>query len=216
MTLAVPTEEEAEAAPSGGGAAPSAADPFADTTTEAAAPPSEFSDAVAVQIPVTAPTSARKPYFIFGDGSNPVDLWYFDLARSEPLQFTGKGSADILPNDTGDLSGVAAYDQGEWSVMFVRPLRPAAGARLAPGEFLPIAFSVWDGFSRERGNRRGLSAWQSIYLEPEEIPSAVGPMLRTAFFILAAELILVGWVRRRYGSRARGDLRTGAQAATSA
>jgi mono/diheme cytochrome c family protein len=216
MTLAVPAEEEVEAAPSGGGAQPTAADPFADTTAEATAPPSEFSDAVAVQIPSTAPTGARKPYFIFGDSSNPVDLWYFDLARPEPLQFTGKGSADILPNDTGDLTGVASYDQGEWSVMFVRPLRPTTGARLAPGEFLPIAFSVWDGFERERGNRRGLSAWYSIYVEPEEIPSAIGPMLRTALFILVAELILVGWVRRRYGSRARGELRTGTQAATSA
>jgi mono/diheme cytochrome c family protein len=217
MALPVPTEEEAEAAPSGAGAeTAAAADPFADTTAEATAPPSEFSDAVAVQIPLTAPTGARKPYFIFGDGSNPVDLWYFDLARSEPQQFTGKGSTDITPNDTGDVTGVASYDQGECSVMFVRPLRPNAGARLAPGEFLPIAFSVWDGFSRERGNRRGLSAWYSIYVEPEEIPSAAGPMLRTALFILAAELILVGWVRRRYGSRARGELATGARAATSA
>ncbi len=217
MALPVPTEEEAEAAPSGAGAeTAAAADPFADTTAEATAPPSEFSDAVAVQIPLTAPTGARKPYFIFGDGSNPVDLWYLDLARSEPQQFTGKGSADITPNDTGDVTGVASYDQGEWSVMFVRPLRPNAGARLAPGEFLPIAFSVWDGFSRERGNRRGLSAWYSIYVEPEEIPSAAGPMLRTALFILAAELILVGWVRRRYGSRGRGELATGARAATSA
>jgi hypothetical protein len=217
LTLAVPPEEEVQEAPSGGGAeAAAAADPFADTTTEATAPPSEFSDAVAIQIPSTVPTGARKPYFIFGDGANPVDLWYFDLARSEPQQFTGKGSADITPNDTGDVTGVAKYDQGEWSVMFVRPLRPTAGARFASGEFLPIAFSVWDGFSRERGNRRGLSAWYSMYLEPEEIPSAVGPMIRTALFILAAELILVGWVRRRYGSRARGEIRTGAQATTSA
>jgi mono/diheme cytochrome c family protein len=217
LTLAVPPEEEVQQAPSAGGAETgAAADPFADTTAEATAPPSEFSDAVAVQIPTTTPTGARKPYFIFGDGTNPVDLWYFDLARSEPQQFTGKGSADITPNDTGDVTGVATYDQGEWSVMFVRPLRPTAGARFNAGEFLPIAFSVWDGFSRERGNRRGLTAWYSIYLEPEEIPSAVGPMIRTGLFILVAELILVGWVRRRYGSRARGELSTGAQAATSA
>ena len=217
MALPVPTEEELEAAPAGGGAETgAAADPFADTTAEATAPPSEFSDAVAVQIPLAVPTGARKPYFIFGDSANPVDLWYFDLARPEPQQFTGKGSADIAPNDTGDVTGVASYDQGEWSVMFVRPLRPNAGARLAPGEFLPIAFSVWDGFSRERGNRRGLSAWYSIYVEPEEVPSAVGPMLRTALFILVAELILVGWVRRRYGARARGDLRAGQSIALSA
>ena len=91
--------------------------------------PSEFSDAVAIQIPSQVPTGARKPYFIFGDAQNSVDLWFFDLARPDPLQFTGKGSADIAPNDTGDLTGVASYDQGEWSVIFKRPLRAELGRR---------------------------------------------------------------------------------------
>jgi hypothetical protein len=144
---------------------------------------------------------ARKPYFIFGDAQNSVDLWFFDLARSEPLQFTGKGSADIAPNDTGDVTGVASYDQGEWSVIFKRPLRPNSGARFAPGEFMPIAFSVWDGLARERGNKRGLTAWHSVYLEPDVVPSAVGPMVRTAVFILFIELAVIGWVRWRYASR---------------
>ncbi len=75
-----------------------------------------------------------------------------------------------------------------------------------PGEFLPIAFSVWDGFSRERGNRRGLTVWYSVYVEPEVVPSAAGPMVRTALIILAIELAVVGWVRWHHGSRARGKL----------
>ena len=182
-----------------------AADPFADATAPAA-PPSEFSDAVSIQIPSQVPTGARKPYFIFGDAQNSVDLWFFDLARPDPLQFTGRGSANIAPNDTGDLTGVASYDQGEWSVIFKRPLRASSGAPFTPGEFLPIAFSVWDGFSRERGNRRGLTAWYSIYVEPEVVPSAVGPMVRTALLILFIELAVIGWVRWRYGSRARREL----------
>ena len=151
-------------------------------------PPSEFSDAVAIQIPSQALTGARKPYFIFGDAQNSVDLWFFDLARTDPLQFTGKGSADIAPNDTGDVTGVASYDQGEWSVIFKRPLRATAGAPFTPGEFMPIAFSVWDGFSRERGSRRGLTVWESLYVEPEVVPSAFGPMVRTALLILVIEL----------------------------
>ena len=146
------------------------------------------------------PTGARKPYFIFGDAQNSVDLWFFDLARPDPLQFTGKGSGAIAPNDTGDLTGVASYDQGEWSVIFKRPLRASSGAPFTPGEFMPIAFSVWDGFSRERGNRRGLTVWYSLYVEPEVVPSAVGPMVRTALIILAIELAVIGWVRRRYGA----------------
>jgi hypothetical protein len=194
------------AAPAGqpqAGGAPQ--DPFAEAQP-ATAPPSEFADAVSIQIPSAVPTSARKPYFIFGDSQNSVDLWFFDLAGSNPLQFTGKGSADIAPNDTGDVTGVASYDQGEWSVIFKRPIRPSAGAAFTPGEFLPIAFSVWDGASRERGNRRGLTVWESVYLEPEVVPSAVGPMIRIALLLLAIELAIIGWVRRRYSSRVRPEL----------
>jgi mono/diheme cytochrome c family protein len=226
-SLPVPPEEEAQA-PAGapgkpedaageedvwGGqeAAPEsaeqpAADPFAEAEVAPAGQPSEFSDAVAIQIPAQALADARKPYFIFGDPQIPVDLWFFDLARPEPLQFTGRGSADITPNDTGEVTGVASYDQGEWSAIFKRPLRAGSGATFSPGAFTPMAFSVWDGFSRERGNRRGLTLWYSLYVEPEAVPSAVGPMIRTALAILAIELILIGWVRWRYGSRERGEL----------
>ena len=95
-SLPVPPEEE-EAAP---GAAPDAggspfgdaevkpaqvpADPFAEPAAPASQP-SEFSDAVSIQIPLQTPTGARKPYFIFGDAQNPVDLWFFDLARPIPF-----------------------------------------------------------------------------------------------------------------------------------
>jgi mono/diheme cytochrome c family protein len=213
-SLPVPPEEEVaqEPEPAGDAApevdiwgvpvAPPAQDPapgFWDDPAPAAVA-SEFSDAVAIQMPVRAPTGARKPYFIFGDAQSPVDLWFFDLAGPEPFQFTGRGSADIAPNDTGDVTGVASYDQGEWSVIFKRPLRPTVGHRFVPGEFMPIAFSVWDGFSRERGNRRGLTAWYSLYIEPEEVPSALGPMVRIASLILAIELMIIGLVRRRHGA----------------
>lgn len=220
-SLPVPPEEEA-AAPAAAAVAegaPAADDPFAEPgAAPTTAAPSEFNDAVAIQLPSQVPTGARKPYFIFGDAQNSVDLWFFDLGRSEPLQFTGRGSADVAANDTGDITGVASYDQGEWSVIFKRPLRPTAGAAFAPGEFMPIAFSVWDGFSRERGNRRALTVWYSLYVEPENVPSAVGPMVRTALVILVLELIVIGWVRRRYGSRTRGEVSGGQtqQPATSA
>jgi hypothetical protein len=215
-TLPVPPEEEESAA---GGAKPAGDSPFGDAAVDPAAQPadpfadaapavpaSEFSDAVSVQIPTVLPAGARKPYFIFGDPQNSVDLWFFDLARSEPVQFLGRGSADVAPNDTGELTGVASYDKGEWSAIFKRPLRAAAGAPFAPGQFMPVAFSVWDGFSRERGNRRGLTVWYSLYVEPEVVASAVGPMIRTALVILAIELIVIGWVRRRYSARAHKEL----------
>ena len=134
MSLPAPEDEAAAAAPGAAAAAPAADAPFADPTAAATTvAPSEFNDAVAVQIPSAVPSGARKPYFIFGDGQNSVDLWYFDLGRTEPMQFTGRGSADIAANDTGDLTGVASYDQGEWSVIYKRPLRPTGGAAFTPG-----------------------------------------------------------------------------------
>ena len=222
LTLPVPPEEEEEPAiaPTGEGGAASGANPFGDEVvtapagqkpgsaqnpfedqTETAAPASEFSDAVAIQFPSQVPTGIRKPYFIFGDAQDAVDLWFFDLATPNPAQFTGKGSANITPSDKGEITGAANYDQGEWSVIFKRPLRPASGAAFSQGQFMPVAFSVWDGFSRERGSRRGLSLWYSLYVEPEVVPSVAGPMIRTALIILVLELIVIGWVR--YGSRAR-------------
>jgi mono/diheme cytochrome c family protein len=225
-SLPVPPEEEEEPAaapPSDSGGAASSANPFGDVEVApsgqkpanpqnpfeepaaAAAPASEFSDAVAIQIPSQVPTTARKPYFLFGDSQAAVDLWFFDLASSGPAQFTGKGSANITPSDKGDVTGTANYDQGEWSVIFKRPLHPATGAAFTQGQFLPVAFSVWDGFARERGNRRGLSLWYSLYVEPEVVPSAIGPMVRTALLILVIELVVIGLVRRN-ASRARGDI----------
>jgi mono/diheme cytochrome c family protein len=204
LSLPVPPEEEDDAAPVAAAPAAAAADdPFADPgVAPTEAPPSEFNDAIAVQIPTTLPIDARKPYFIFGDGTNPVDLWFFDMARSEPLQFTGRGSENVAANDTGDITGVASYDQGEWSVIFRRPLRASAGAAFAPGQFMPIAFSVWDGYARERGSRRALSLWYSLYVEPENVPSAAGPMVRTAVLIFLVELAIIGWVRWKNRSRA--------------
>lgn len=192
-------------------------DPFAEATGPAA-PASEFSDAIAIQWPAEAPTGARKPYFLFGDERNAVDLWFFDLATDAPARYTARSSLDIAPAELADLNGVASYENGEWSVMFVRPLDAEADTGFAPGAFMPIAFSVWDGFSRERGNKRGITVWYSLYVEPDEVPSAAGPMVRTALIVLGLELAVIAWVRSSRRQRANGKLgqRPGEAAPTGA
>jgi mono/diheme cytochrome c family protein len=199
---------DAEAAPAAPAAAAKAAPaaPSGDVWGEepgaaAAAPGSEFSDAVAVQWPMQMPAGARKPYFLFGDAANPVDLWFMDLARPEPRQWSGKGSQDLSPNDTGDLAATAHYQDGEWSVVFKRPLVPTAGVTFAEGQFVPVAFSVWDGFTRERGNRRGLTVWYNMYMEPAVVVSPAGPMIKTAGGVLALEILAIALVRRRHGRK---------------
>ena len=82
-------------------------------------------------------------------------------------------------------------------VIFRRPLESYEGISFLEGQFVPIAFSVWDGFNRERGNKRGLTQWRYLYLEPRERESSVGPMVKAGLGVLGLELLLVGWLRLR-------------------
>lgn len=213
-SLPVPIEEEegATGAPAAqdssgddlwGGAEESSSAPSDDLWGESdttSAPAAEFSDAVAVQIPMQEPSGARKPYFLFGDEAHPVDLWFRDLARDAVEQFVAKGSSAVEPSLAAEVTGKASYADGRWTVVFRRPLRASQGMPFQEGRFAPIAFSVWDGFRRERGSRRGLTQWFSLYVEPSQVESAWGPMLRAGLGVLAVELLIVFLVRRRRSS----------------
>ncbi len=225
--LAVPPEEdqgEPAAAPEESGgefwgeeeaepAAPAAEGDFwgddsgaaAGEAASTAASGAEFSDAVAIQLPAQLPTGIRKPYFLFGDAQNPVDLWFVDLAAqsSQPgaqpaaRRYLGAGSATLTPIEGEEVTAVASYESGEWSVILKRGLRASGGVAFTEAQYVPIAFSLWDGAARERGNKRGLTQWKYLYTMPQSTPSPVWPMLRIALAVLAIEIGLVVWVRRR-------------------
>ncbi len=219
--LAVPPEEEdlTQAAGAGeaavdadddfwGGAAVEAADAAGGTDdfwgeeageTEPTTADSEFADAVALQFPVTPPAGIRKPYFIYGDVQNPVDLWFVDLARPTLVrQFTARGGSRIEPSTADDFEVAAGYAEGQWYAIYKRALRSTGNITFQEGQFVPIAFSVWDGFNRERGSRRALSSWFYLYPKPVERVSAVGPMVRAAAIALVFELVVILWIRRRF------------------
>ncbi len=191
---------DAEAKPSdaaGGGDKDPWADDSAASGGAAAGGGSEFSDAVAIQFPVTLPTSIRKPYFIFGDKDHPVHVWFADLAKKSPSLWVGNGSDKLENLGPRDLTMTSRFDKGEWRVVFKRRMRSAGALSFEEQGFAPIAFSVWDGASRERGNKRGLTTWWSIYFEPAEKPSPAGPMAASALGVLVLELGFVAWARRR-------------------
>ena len=82
----------------------------------------------------------------------------------------------------------------------MRNLRSSDGLSFAEGQYVPLAFSVWDGTARERGNRRGLTQWFYVYLPPREKPGIAGPMARAALGVLALELLVVAGLWRRRGA----------------
>ena len=163
-------------------------------------PDTEFSDAIALQFPLTKPEGVRQPYFMFGDATNPVDLWFVDLAKPDKgTRYEGRGSSALSVAEGGEeIETLASYDNGEWSVIFKRR-RKSGGLSFEESEFVPMAFSVWDGFNRERGNRRGLSSWYQVYVEPLERPSPMGPMARAGITVFGLELLFIAaiWRKRR-------------------
>ncbi len=168
-------------------------------------PDTEFSDAIALQFPLEKSEGVRQPYFLFGDSQNAVDLWFVDLARpGKGMRYEGRGSSAVAPAEGGEeIETSAIYEDGEWSVIFKRK-RKSGGQSFEEGEFLPVAFSVWDGFNRERGNRRGLSSWYQVYVEPSERPSPIGPMARAGVAVLGLELLFIAMVRRNARRKKNG------------
>ncbi len=167
--------------------------------TETERPTPEYSDAVALQLPRSRREGAAKPYFLFGSAEHPVDLWYADLGQSGPSSYIGNGSGNIVEGDE-DLSFYSNYEDGRWTVVFKRDRQPEEGIAFEEGRFVPIAFSVWDGFNRERGNKRGVSTWYDLYVEPLETQSATIPMLKYGLIALLLEGVIIFAVRRRYGN----------------
>jgi hypothetical protein len=81
--------------------------------------------------------------------------------------------------------------------VLARKLRSQGEITFDEGAFVPVAFSVWDGGSRERGNKRGLTTWWTAYLAPGEKQSPAGEMAKWAGVVLAAEVLFIAWARRR-------------------
>jgi DMSO reductase family type II enzyme heme b subunit len=157
-----------------------------------------YSDAVAVQFPTVAPEGAELPYFLFGDGKNAVDLWVADLAGPSARHWIGRGYPDLA--EAGPpIELRARYDSGRWVVLLRRSLVAEGHTTFEPGGFVPVAFSVWDGFAREGGSRRGVTAWYHVYLEPADRPSPVGPVMAYALSTLVLGLGITVVLRKKYG-----------------
>jgi hypothetical protein len=158
---------------------------------------SSFSDAVAVQIPSAPTAGVEKPYFLFGDARSSVDLWFADLAGRTAELYIGRGSGNLTPG-ADSLQFYADYQDGEWVAIFKRSRVREGGPAFDEGAFVPIAFSIWDGFNDERGNRRGITSWYHVYMEPLERPSAAIPMLKWGLLTLLVQVGIIALVRFRH------------------
>lgn len=157
----------------------------------------KFSDAVAIQFPSKMPEGQKKPYFLFGDKTNAVDIWFADLSKNNAEYYIGRGYKNI-ESGKEEIGFTSNYQEGEWTVIFKKKRISENGLSFNEYQFIPITFSVWDGFNNERGNKRGITDWYYLYVEPMESKSAAIPMAKYGIIALLVELALIWYIRRKY------------------
>ena len=183
---------------------PSLQAPVFEVGVEEAVGAGDYSDAVAMQVPMQNPAGVAKPYFLFGDTKNAVDISFFDLAKQAGERIVGRGS-QVLDNLGEDIRRWAQWEDGRWNVIFTLPRHRDEGLSFDEGSFVPVAFSVWDGFNRERGNKRGVTSWYSVYLEPLQAESPAKSIVGYAILTLLIEVTVIGVVRWKNGARAQEE-----------
>jgi DMSO reductase family type II enzyme heme b subunit len=135
---------------------------------ESPIPAEPLPDLLAIQFPMTSADGRARPYFLMGDGRNPVYLWLWHSRRGAVEgRATGLGTTEVVDSGAG-LTASAEWEAGRWRVVFRRPLAAADDGLLSfrEGSPIPIAFFAWDGSSGETGSRGSISAWYFVGLQP--------------------------------------------------
>jgi mono/diheme cytochrome c family protein len=193
-----PKEEQADgptATPAGGPAAATQAAPAV-----AAAPVGALPDMLVVQFPVTIPTGMERPYFLMGTAGKPTYLWKWQSNPNALVEARGKGFGNIEPFASAQLTGAAQFDQGQWRVVFRRPLASNDSTnRLSfrAGVAIPMAVFAWDGNNGESGRRGSISTWYYIYLDQKTPSTVYATPLATIVVTAGLGMLLVRNARRR-------------------
>src|SRR2546426_1728599 len=118
----------------------------------------------------------ERPYFLMGTETDAVYQWLWTSATSGGRAVAGLARGlerfDTLP--AAPAAG-AAYDHGEWRVVFTRSLATPDTAnelQFQTGRAIPVAFFAWDGSSGEHGTRMAVSTWYFLALD-QPTPSRV-------------------------------------------
>ncbi len=161
---------------------------------------STITDAFAVQFPVKITGTEKKPYLLFGDKKRPMRILYRDLGKEEGKVWVGKGSDKLSETEEG-FSSFALWKDGQWTLTVIQSLESEWGKQITPEQFIPVLFSVWDGFYKETGNKMGMSSWYSLYLEPMQEKSAFVPAIKYFFIVFILEVLFVLFVRFKVKSK---------------
>ena len=150
-------------------------------------------DQLVVQFPMEMPEGLELPFFLSGDSDRPVYLWQWQSDGGGALEGEASGVGTETYQSGGRILTVdASHVDGEWQVMFTRPLVTGSEDDLdfVTGEAIPMALFAWDGDNGESGTRGAVSSWYFLFLE-EPTPATVYVAPTLAMMLTAALGLLV-------------------------
>ena len=134
-----------------------------------------FTDAVALQFPTKQPEGTKKPHFVRGSSSSPVQLWTWRAdedakggrAVVEALARGWKQNPKAQPDDQQQVNGKGVWAKGRWHVVMKRQRITADknDIQFNKGLFIPMSLNAWDGSNGEHGLIMSLSTWYYVLLE---------------------------------------------------
>lgn len=115
----------------------------------------------------------KKAHFAHGQPmlqveGGPVNIWFWKHKEDKAVDMTAKGFGTLKPQTHQDVKAKGAYSNGGWKIVFSRTLstdHPEEDVQIMPGEFISIAFAVWDGRKDavgelvEKGSQKAVSSW---------------------------------------------------------
>ncbi len=143
---------------------------------EYADPTQDADDAAALEFMV----GDKKAHFAHGQPmlqveGGPVNIWYWKNKDGKGVDMSAQGFGTLKVQDSQDVRAKGAYGDGKWKVVFTRALSTAdleQDTQITPGDFINIAFAVWDGKKdetgqiKEKGSQKAVSSWWYFRAEP--------------------------------------------------
>jgi len=143
---------------------------------EYADPSEDPDDAAALEFMI----GDKKAHFAHGQPmaqmeGGPVNIWYWKNKDAKVLDMNAKGFGTLKAQGQQDVTGKGVYQNGTWKVVFTRSLTTGDvdhDTQFKPGEFINIAFAIWDGKKlesgdlKEKGSQKAVSSWWYFRAEP--------------------------------------------------
>ncbi|WP_455377737.1 ethylbenzene dehydrogenase-related protein [Petrachloros mirabilis] len=136
---------------------------------EYADPTEDPDDAAALEFMI----GDKKAHFAHGQPmaqveGGPVNIWFWKNKDGKAVDMNAMGFGTLKAQEHQDVSAKGTYANGTWKVVFSRDLATAhleEDTQIKPGEFINIAFAVWDGRKDaagdlvEKGSQKAVSSW---------------------------------------------------------